>query len=170
MSDFAFTIENDRAFALGIDRLGRATDDFRVPFLLIQNDFHRSNRKLFTLQNSGLYTDLKEKTKRQKQKKGISVYPILVGETRKLATSILGPRNFGSVATIRKQELILGSSIDYGKFHQDGTKFLPVRKFVFIDGGPADKSSDSNIAGRRERWLNIMNDHVLQLIDGQVLG
>jgi len=187
---FEWTIENDIAFANGLDRLGRATNDFTIPFKLISSDFYRSNRKLFTLQGKGLYQDLSEKPFRAfwQNKNGFAsyyaggykeykkvnygfTYPILVGESRVLSNSILGGRNKHSIFTLRKQELLLGSSVPYGKYHQSDaarTK-IPQRKFVFIDGGPADKSKDSSINGRRERWLNIINDHVIQLVSGEVL-
>lgn len=180
---FDWEIENQVAFTNGLDRLGKATSDFRIPFLLIASDFYRSNRKLFTLQSRGLYQDLAPSRgidgnptttsnyKKQKERKLGFVYPILVGESRKLSNSILGKSNEGSVFSLGRQALEMGTSVPHAKFHQSDkprTK-LPQRKIIFISGGPADKSSDSSIAGRRENWLNIINDHVLQLISGEVL-
>lgn len=180
---FDWSIQNTEAFSKRLDALGTATSDFRIPFLLIASDWYRSNRKLFTLASAGLYQDLAPAkgidgnpttTSNYKKSKLASVgfvYPILVGRTRKLSNSILGKRNKGSIFTLRRQELFMGSSIEYGKYHQsDGLRSkVPQRKFVFIDGGPADRSKDSAINGRRERWINIIDDHILQLVTGRVL-
>jgi hypothetical protein len=177
---FRWELSNIDDFQRALDRYAKVASDFRPAFIAISSDWYRSNRKLFTLTSSGLYQDLAPTTgfptttsnyKEQKQKKLGFVYPILVGESRKLSNSILGKNNFGSVYNIGRKDLIMGSSVEYGKFHQsdDVRRVLPQRKFVFIDGGPADKSKDSSINGRRERWLNIINDQIIQEITGEVL-
>jgi len=179
---FDWEIENREALARKLDELAKATDDFRIPFRLIASDWYRSNRKLFTLQSAGLYQDLApaegrdrnptttSNCKQQKKSKLGFAYPILVGETRQLSNSILGRRNLGSIFTLRKQEMFMGSRVPHAKFHQsDGPRAkIPLRKFVFIDGGPADKSQDSSIAGRRERWISIIDTHINQLVTGSI--
>jgi len=179
---FDWEIENIEFFNKKLDELGRVTDDFRIPFSLIAADFYRSNRKLFTLQGSGLYQDLAPSQgidgnptttsnyKDQKQKTVGFVYPILVGKTRQLSNSILGGRNKGSVFTLRKKSLFIGTRVPHAKFHQSDSprRKIPLRKFVFIDGGPADKSADSSINGRRERWTSIIDTHIEQLVTGRI--
>jgi hypothetical protein len=181
-TSFDWTIENNEAFGQALNRLGKATSDFRIPFRLIASDFYRSNRKLFTLQSRGLYQDLApaigiegnptttSNYKQQKKKKVGFVYPILVGKTRVLSNSILGKNNSYSIFSLGRQSLEMGSSVPYGKYHQSDAPRakIPQRKFVFIDGGPADKSNDSNIAGRRERWTAIIDTHVRQLTTGSI--
>jgi len=56
--NFEMYIENIDAFNRGLDRLGKETDDFRIPFRLISSDFYRSQRKIFTLTSEGLYPPL----------------------------------------------------------------------------------------------------------------
>lgn len=185
--NFDFTIENNEAFQKGLDRLGRETNDFRIPFRLISSDFYRSQRKLFTLTSEGLYPPLggfnfnqvqangltrrQNAENRKERETGHPWAPILFGKTGDLKDSTLSPTHRYSLYFLGRQELNIGTSVPYGKFHQNDaprTK-LPQRKFVFIDGGPNDGSKDSAITGRRERWLNIINDHVIQLISGEVL-
>lgn len=181
-SSFDWSIENSQAFQKKLDELGAATNDFRIPFKLIASDFYRSNRKLFTLQGAGLYQDLAPSSgqdgnpsttsnyKEQKQKNLGFVYPILVGQTRNLSNSILGKSHKYSQFFLGRKSLEMGSSVPYGKYHQGGgvRSKIPQRKFVFIDGGPADKSKDSSINGRRERWTSIIDTHIDQLLTGRI--
>lgn len=185
-NDFEFTIENNEDFQRGLDRLGKATSDFRIPFRLISSDFYRSQKKIFTLTSEGLYNPLggfnynqkeangltrrQNAENRKERKTGHGWAPILYGKTGDLKDSTLSNQHRYSIFFLGRQELQIGTSVPYGKFHQSDeprTK-LPQRKFIFIDGGPNDASKDSAITGRRERWLNIMNDHVVQLITGEV--
>lgn len=179
---FDWEIENQVAFENAINRLGKATNDFRIPFRLIASDWYRSNRKLFTLQSKGLYQDLApskgidgnpDTTSNYKEKKKEKlgfVYPILVGESRNLSNSILGKNHKHSVFFVGRKSLEMGSSVPYGKYHSSDEPRgkMPQRKFVFIDGGPADKSKDSSINGRRERWVAIIDKHVEQLVTGKI--
>lgn len=181
-TSFDWTIENNIEFQKKLNDLGKATNNFSIPFKLIASDFYRSNRKLFTLQSAGLYQDLapsagqdgnpttKSNYKEQKKKDVGFVYPILVGKTRDLSNSLLGRSHKYSIFMLGYKELQMGTNVPYGKFHQsDGTRTkIPQRKFVFIDGGPADKSSDSNISGRRERWISIIDTHIEQLVTGSI--
>jgi phage gpG-like protein len=186
---FEWTIENETEFQNALERLAKETSDFRIPFRLIASDFYRSQRKLFTLQSAGLYNPLgglryndpsptrPGQTKRQaaedekERRTGHPWAPILYGETGDLRDSTLGRSHKYSIFDLARQELNIGTSVPYGKFHQSDKprSKMPYRKFVFIDGGPADRSSDSGISGRRDRWLNIINDHVIQLVTGEVL-
>lgn len=181
-SNFDWSIENQAEFERALDRLGKATNDFRIPFRLIASDWYRSNRKLFTLQSAGLYQDLAPANgingnptttsdyKKQKEKKVGFVYPILVGQTRELSNSILGRNNKFSVFRLGRQSMELGTSDPKAKFHQsdEPRSKIPQRKIIFIDGGPADKSKDSSINGRRERWISIIDTHVEQLVTGEL--
>jgi len=180
----SFIPQNDKAFRRGLERLARTTSDFRTPFNLIGNHWYRGNRKLFTLQGKGLYqklapakgdpkaggiTTTSNYEDRKKAKLGFA-YPALVGRTRKLSNSILGRNNEGSVFFVGKQELEMGTSISYAKFHQSDKdrKKIPQRKMIFIDGGPAERARDAVVSGRREAWLNIINEHVTQLVTGRI--
>lgn len=180
---FDWQIQNIKDFQNALDRLGKATNDFRIPFGLISMDWYRSNRKLFTLASRGLYQDLAPSegidgnpttTSNYKSikaaRQGGSPYPILVGQTGKLSKSILSKSAEGAVFQIGKRELIMGTDIPYATYHQSdkARSKIPQRKIIFIDGGPADKSRDSSIAGRRERWLSIIDTHIKQLVTGRI--
>ncbi len=169
-NQFSWTIENERAFTDKLNELGKATDDFRIPFRLISSDFYRSQKQLFTLTSAGLFEDLAESTKNQKQNRLGFQYPILVGETRDLSSSTLSNRHKNSIFFLGRKELNIGTNISYGKFHQSDQprKTLPQRKFVFITGGKGDQSKDSGINGRRERWTSIIDTHIEQLLTGRV--
>ena len=172
----SFIIANDKEFLSAIDRLSKTTSDFRIPFGLIAKDFYRSNRKIFTLKSAGLYQDLAPASgdinttsnyKARKQREVGFTYPILVKEGE-LAASLVSPQGAGAELFIGRNELIMGTSVDHAKYHQSDeprTK-IPQRKVVFIDGGPAEKARDASIAGRRERWTNIVFDYERQLLTG----
>lgn len=167
---FSWTIENNEAFQKKLDELGDAIKDFRPPFRAISSDFYRSQRQLFTLQGAGKYVDLTENYKKQKKKEVGFIYPILVGATRDLSNSTLGKDHRNSIFHLGKQSLEIGTNIPYGKFHQSDKprKKIPQRKFVFITGGDGDRSKDSGINGRRERWTFIIDTHIKQIISGEI--
>jgi hypothetical protein len=180
---FDWQVQNIKDFQAALDRLGKQTSDFRIPFGLIGMDWYRSNRKLFTLSSAGLYQDLAPSqgqdgnpttTSNYKAVKaarqGGNPYPILVGQTKKLSKSILSRTAEGAIFQIGKRELIMGTDISYATYHQSNKprSKIPQRKIIFIDGGPADRSKDSSIAGRRERWLSIIDTHIQQLVTGRI--
>lgn len=183
---FEWVIENEKDFQRALDRLGKATNDFRIPFRIITSDFYRSQKKIFQLQSEGLYPPLGGFNFRQVESNGLTRRenaenrkerltghpwaPILFGKTGDLKDSTLSNQHRYSIYFLGRQELNIGSSVPYGKYHQSDrprTK-IPQRKFIFIDGGPNDASKDSAITGRRERWLNIIDEHIKQLLTGRV--
>lgn len=184
----SFIPKNDEVFRRGLKRLAATTDDFRIPFGLIGRHWYKGNKKIFALKSAGLYPDfggfepnktttLKGRTvsrrvaaKFRKLKKYGFVFPLLKasGATEKSLTSKSGS---GAVFFAGRQSLIMGTSIPYVKFHQSDRKprlQLPQRKVIFISGGPAEKAKDSLVSGRLEAWLNIINDHISQLLTGKV--
>lgn len=167
----SYSIENDRAFKAALDRAMKATQDLRIPFGLISADFYKSQQAIFKLQGPGQYPDFagpkvgdtgKTRYQLKKRDKYGREYPLLFA-TGSLANSTLGPNNKGSINKITALSLIIGSSIPYGVYHQsDGErKKLPLRKFLFI-GPEASRYATSDQMGRLERWLNILNDHLLK--------
>jgi phage gpG-like protein len=169
-NDFEWTISNLEDFKTRLDRLGKATDDFRIPFRLISSDFYRSQKQLFQLKSAGLFQDLSENYKPVKQKTVGFIYPILVGKTRDLSESTLSNSHRNSIYFLGRQELQIGTNVAYGKYHQsdEPRSTIPQRKFIFIDGGKGDKSRGSGINGRRERWLDIIDTHIKQLLTGSI--
>jgi len=179
----SYIIENDKAFDAALKRLGEATNDFRVPFGSISNEFYQSNKKLATLKSAGLYQDLAPSPAKgsggikttsdyaeMKQKKLGFKYPILLGRSGRLLGSILSKSHPEAEHFIGKQVLILGTNVPYAIYHQSDKprKKIPQRKIVFISGGGKEVAKDSRIAGRKELWLNIINDHIKQLITGEI--
>ena len=181
----SFIPENDDAFRKALDDVRDKVQDFTIPFSLIANDFYRSNRKLFSLKSGGLYppyggfspfetvfyrgtrTTKKDRAENEKLEKFGFIFPMLK-RTGKLETSLSGKSAPGAEFFVGRSQLIMGTKVDYAKYHQSDrprTK-LPQRKMIFIDGGPAERAKDASISGRRERWINILNDYVAQVVSG----
>lgn len=186
--EFEFTIDNERDFIRAMNRLKTVSSDFRKPFSFIANDFYKSNKIIFGLKGPGLYNPLggfryreelpSGKTRRkaaeeQKTRRVKFAYPLLIGATKRLAKSVLSRRASGSVFFLNESTLEMGTEVksftgfNYPLLHQEGGKIHPKRKFIFIDGG-ADVSKSSSIAGRRERWLNILNTEVILKLTGDI--
>ncbi len=158
----SYKIGNDKAFKAAIERAKTVTSDLTIPLTLISKDFYRSERAIFMLKGPGQYEDLKERTKRDKQRLGFSVYPILK-RTGKLEGSVTNPTDPNAVNQIvNKRTLIIGTTVDYAGYHQSDRprKKIPLRKFLFI--GPESSFANSDQQGRVGRWMNIMNDFVIQ--------
>ncbi len=185
MSGFEFVVENDKAFQAALDKLAKQTSDFRIPLRIIASDFYRSQKIIFKLKSPGLYPPLggfnpnrvvaglqtsRERAETMKEKRVGFAYPLLVGERSNIKDSTLSRSHKNSVFFLNRKNLTLGTNVSYGKFHQsDGPRtVLPQRKFIFIDGGPRDASKSSGITGRRERWINIVETHINQLLLGSI--
>lgn len=169
VSAFSYSLDNDKKFAAALARARATWDDLRIPFTLILGDFYGSEQAIFALKTPGQYPDFKghrsKKTGKtayqaRKIKKAGFDYPLLV-RTGRLAASLLGPSADGSIAVIGSQTLLIGTSIEYGVFHQLGGPKIPLRKFLFI-GPEAGRFAIGDTKGRAERWLNIMNDFSLK--------
>lgn len=161
----SYSVDNDKKFRNALSEMSKTITDFRIPFGLIQRDFYRSEQAIFKLKSAGQYPDFKNggvssKYARAKQKKRGFQYPLLVA-TGALAASMTGPSNPGSISTITALSLYIGTTIEYGIFHQsdEPRKKIPLRKFLFI-GPEAKKFATSEQIGRLDRWLKILSDHV----------
>jgi hypothetical protein len=192
----SYSIENDAAFKAGLQRAIDTVSDLRIPFGLILSDFYKSEQAIFKLKSAGQYppfkgdtigerraSPLRYPTARRKpipesansmtpyqyyKKKSVGFdYPLLV-RSGALAASLLGASNKGSIANIGKLSLIFGTSINYGIYHQSDAarKKIPLRKFLFI-GAEAKQFATSAQMGRLERWLNILNDHILRKLKNE---
>lgn len=187
MSDFEFAIENEKEFIAQMTRLQRLGADLRIPFRLISSDFYRSQEIIFGLKSPGLYPPLggfnpdrivagvvtaRQRAEDTKKRQVGFAYPLLVRKNSAIKDSTLSPNHPNSVYFLGRSELIIGTNVEYAKYHQDPknrprTK-IPERRFVFIDGGPNDASKSSRISGRRERWRDIINTHYKQIIEGKI--
>ena len=169
----SYTVDNDKRFREAIERASKVTQDFRIPFGLILNDFYKSEQAIFKLKGPGKYFPFQgEKnpqtglTRYQAAKiKAVGFdYPLLV-RTGALAASLLGPNNKGSISKITNLSLTFGTSIKYGIYHQSDAsrKKIPLRKFLFI-GPEAPRFATSEQVGRLERWVGYIDDHMARAI------
>lgn len=168
----SYEVDNDMSFRNALKRASAVSNDLRVPFGLILKDFYKSEQSIFKLRGPGKYPpffgkkDNNGMTKYQAAKKravGFD-YPLLI-RSGKLAASVLGPNNPGSISLITKLTLVFGTSIKYGIFHQSdaGRKSnLPQRKFLFI--GPESSTATDEQMGRLQRWLGYIEDHITREI------
>ncbi len=164
MSFTSYSVDNDNRFKDSLKAASKTVSDFRIPFGLISADFYRSEQSIFKLKSPGMYPDLSEKYGKYKQKTKGFKYPILV-RSGALATSMLGPRNPGSINVISALSMFIGTSVKYGVYHQSDLprkSKLPLRKFLFI-GPEAPRFASSEQAGRTQRWLGIISDHVMNV-------
>jgi len=180
----SYIVENDKAFLEGIDRLARATSDFRIPFGLISKEFFQGNKKIFSLKGPGQYPPLgglkpKENVRFEgetvsKRKKAETLktrevgfaYPLLK-RTGRLESSLTGGNSPEAVNVITKKALLLGTTVDYAIYHQsdESRKKIPLRKPVFISGPPLEQGKADRSSGRKQAWLNIMNQYVIDNLD-----
>lgn len=165
MSFTSYEVDNDRKFREALKEASKTVTDFRIPFGQILRDFYKSEQSIFKLKGPGKYPDFKNGgsdspyAKRKKKEVGFD-YPLLV-RTGALSTSLLGPNNKGSIAKTTKLSLIIGTSIDYGIFHQSDAprSKIPLRKFLFI-GPEAPRFANDDQKGRLNRWIDIVEKHV----------
>lgn len=177
----SYEVDNDRRFRNALKRAADTFQDLRVPFGLILSDFYKSQQSIFQLKGPGRYPPFKVSKKivggrvttesayqRRKLEKYGFDYPLLVA-SGKLAASLLGPNNTGSIAKVTPLSLTIGTSIEHGIYHQSDLprRKIPLRKFLFI-GPEAPQFATSQTQGRPERWLNIMNDFVLRKMRTEV--
>lgn len=180
-TNFEWAIENRLEIERILNNAAKKISDLRIPFRIIASDFYRSQRKLFTLKSKGLYQDLAPAVgqdgnptttsnyKKQKTSLWGYAYPILRA-SGVLERSVTTRNAANSHFVLAKQTLEMGTTDPIAKYHQSDqprTK-IPLRKIIFIDGGPADRSKDASISGRRERWANIIETHVNQVISGRI--
>ena len=161
MAFTSYIVDNDRKFRDALKRASEVTQDLRVPFSLILSDFYRSEQAIFNLKSAGQYPVISPKYGDAKQAAVGFKYPLLVRSGR-LSASVLGPNNPGSVANVGPLSLIFGTSVPYGVYHQSDAprSKIPLRKFLFI-GPEASRFATSDMMGRPERWMNILNDYTL---------
>lgn len=166
MAFTSYNVDNDRKFQAAIENAIEKTGDLRIPLTQIQQDFHKSQRAIFTLQSAGQYPDFKnERSKRQKQRAVGFTYPLLV-RTGALARSMTEKSDINAISEIvDKNTLFLGTRLTYGVYHQsdEPRKKIPLRKFLFI-GPEAVRFAKGPTAGRPNRWLNIVNTYVLDFL------
>ena len=182
----SYSIVNDKAFDAQVKRAIQVTDDLRIPFKIIADDFYKSEKVIFNLKSAGLYPDFKGPKIGQtwkspgrpkartrppnltayqhtKKKQFGFIYPLLKA-TGELEKSITKQGASGNITIIGKTSLVMGTDVEHAGFHQsdDARKKIPLRKFLFIGPESSRWSSTKQITGRLERWNNILNTFVLR--------
>lgn len=160
----SYIIENDKEFAAQIKAAGDRVGDLRVAFALIAKDWRKSNMAQFSLRGSGQYPPLSAHYAAQKRKK-YGNRPIMVA-TGRLRDSLTGSPNSDSIQQIGKTNLIMGTVVPYGIYHQSDAprRKIPLRKFLFI-GPEAPRTASSQITGRLERWTAILNAEIQRKLE-----
>lgn len=165
----SYTVDNDKKFRNALKKAAEMSEDLRVPLGLILRDFYKSQQAIFKLQGPGKYppfqgainpqTGMTPYQARKKQKYGFD-YPLLV-RTGRLSSSVLGPSNPGSISKITKLSLTMGTSVEYGIYHQSDKprSKIPLRKFLFI-GPEAPRFATNEQKGRLQRWQGYLQDHI----------
>jgi phage gpG-like protein len=181
----SYNVDTDRKFKEWLERARAESSDLSEPLRRISFDFFRSEGAIFNLKGPGQYPIFKNSTasmktnpngtqkflgttnesryqKWKKRKYGFD-YPLLKA-TGKLAKSLTDPADANAIALItNKTDLIIGTRVEYGIFHQSDKPrdTIPLRKFLFIGPESIQFTNSPDIAGRTGRWLNILNDHIL---------
>lgn len=165
-----YDVDPDKAFENALERAKKQVQDLRLPLTQISQDFYKSQKAIFQLKGPGQYPDLapdgpgKSNYKARKKKIWGFIYPILRA-SGKLEKSVTKPTDSEAInQIINKDTLIIGTKVDYGKFHQLGGPKIPQRKFLFI-GPEAPSVAKGPLAGRAERWLNTINAFVLKTME-----
>jgi len=163
-TDFTKYEVNLAEFQTFLKQAFKVTDNLKTPLKSISNDFYRSERLIFKLKSPGGYEDLSPSTKVSKQRKVGFLYPILK-LTGRLERSITSSSTTDSILRIGSKTLKIGTKVPYGIFHQRGTRKIPQRQFVFIDGGGPSFPSSRIFQGRSERWKGIIGSHINQIYE-----
>lgn len=138
--------------------------DFTEPFMLIRSKWYEQNERLFT-NTSGPepYEDFKSpKIKDRKQVELGHAYPILV-YTGKMSESLLTSGAEGNVEVIEKQEMTLGTEIEYAIYHQLGTENMVARSPVINRYAQGNMSQDWQI--REIEYVGILKDFTKRAIN-----
>lgn len=158
---------NSKILSEALTAAAEKVDDLRFPLGEISRDFYKSEKAIFQLGSAGGYDDFKNKKSRAQKLKAVGFeYPLLKRSGR-LEKSITGPSARGSINLIGRKNLVIGTSIKYGAYHQYGTKNMSQRPFVFIGPESKEFAADEQFSGRITRWTNIIERYVEAVLKAQ---
>ena len=166
----SYSIANDQEFEAKIDEALKAGTRLRTAFKLISADFFKSQQATFS-NSPGLFPDYIDRVggtsgantpyaKRKIAEGSGNPYPMLVRSGR-LRDSLTGNGTGDTINAFNDRSLVIGTKVEYGKFHQsDDTRTkLPLRKFLFI--GPEElQFSQDEQKGRPQRWIAIIDAEI----------
>ena len=153
---------NDDKFLKLLDRAFAASGDLTIPLNTIADEWLKGNDALQSLKSPPpMWEDLMPITKKSKERNFGYIYPILMA-TGRLYASITHPRGQETIAdVIGKRSLILGSRVPYGRYHQEGTRFMPARPFVMFGPEQIKDYNDGQPTNQRiKRWSDILTNWI----------
>jgi len=142
-----------------IAKLEKKIKHLKPVFLAMASWWYKNNMQLLKLKGPGQYQDLAPTTKADKERKGFSVYPILK-RTGRLLNSITQQGHSDTVCIISDTEMIVGTKVPYGIYHQSSLprKKIPYRPFIF---NQATVGRDNGWVKRQtDAWVRIMEQHI----------
>lgn len=124
----SYTIENQAEFEDLLRRIAKVGSNRFImgEMARIVKKFSRAN---FILKGSGQYPPLKERYRKRKARIRPSASILVLNGF--LRDGIIG-KTKDSILKITKNTAIVGTKTPYAKFHDEGTKNLPVRKPLFL--------------------------------------
>lgn len=176
MAFSSYVVRNDDILGRALERAAASVKDLTFPLRQIQIDFHKSQAAIWKLKSEGQYPPLKPSTiadksrQRERARAGLpaSPYPALA-RTGALMKSQVNPNDPHAISEIvGGNTLVLGTDLEYAVFHQEARDKDRLRKFLFI-GPEAPRFAVGELSGRPTRWLNILNDYVLKMLEHEGL-
>lgn len=156
--------ENREQYLSTLRKAFTKVGDLRFPLELIAQDWYKSERAIFKLQGPGGYPDFANPASERAKVKAVGFdYPLLK-RNGKLEASVTSDTAEGSVKIISRRQLIIGTAIPYGIYHNSDKprRKIPQRKFVFI--GPESRffneKDKAKEGGRLTRWTGILEGYV----------
>lgn len=156
----SYKVDPQRVFRNALKEARSVTSDLTAPLELIAKDFYRTEPPTFQKGASGGYPDLSPGYKAAKKRDVGFVYPMLV-RSGALRASMTTPSDPNAVKLIlNKRSLFIGTRVKYASLVQ------AKRPFLFL--GPEEPAvATDEQKGRLERWVNILMDHCVAVLDGK---
>lgn len=151
-------------FIRGFNRFDRQMEDLREPFIAIEQDFHKEEKKVF---RRGGYPDKWQPLSSKYAKWKSMNYPgrpimVLHGDLRAAMTGDFGGiqdlTKVRPVSVIKKQEAEFGAEGPYVLRHHNGTGGMPKRKLV--------QMTDQ----MRNRWVKIIHRWAVEKAKAEIEG
>jgi len=138
---FEIEVDGLSMYTGALQRLAEFAQDLSEPFREISKDFQRVEGERFNRQGPG-WAPLAPATLLRKRG------PSILVETGALKESLMGGAGF--IEVITDSQLIAGTDIPYARYHQRGTRRMPVREVIKPD------------ATATTGWLKIIQRHLVE--------
>jgi len=184
MVDARFSVQSTD-LKKALNKAKRLAIDLTPVWDSIAKSFYKAEKFIFKLKSAGQYVDFQglkikqtwstenprpksrkrdgEMTAYQwfKKKRGITPkgYPLLK-LSGALEKSIISPDDANSILEIKKFSLTIGTKVPYGIFHQEGTRVLPQRQFLFLDPSTTGFKSTPEFSRRNKAWTKTIKNYV----------